>query len=343
MNLNTALRLATLATVSLAVLVNNSSVICQAQDPTPSPLALLRAAEAARTSHPSVEVELEIAYLSPPPERKIQCLIEMSGDKRRFEVLEGDVPGQVVIRDSDLFHQYRKVKHDDIEVFDVKMATGSRGTLAFDPRVLGLSDTMLCNIEVRNCLWYENSDTLEVVGSESIHGATAWRVKATRGSDTAEFWIEEPSFRVHRKVVKTEGLQIEIDSEFDNPQILSPFPSKVSIVRTAQEKSELRYSVKKFIQKDTIDPGRFAMKSLGAPRGTAISDYRTSQISGYWDGDGVSKSPVSPTGESLLSADSASAPKNKINQLMIWVNVGVVCLVAGAIVFNRYRMRRRTS
>jgi len=263
--------------VSLAGLLSHPSGACWAQEAKPSPLVLLRGVESARTSRTSIEVEIEIAYLSPPPKKKIKCLIEMTGDKRRCEVFEGDVPGQVVIRDGDVFSQYRRVKHEDIEVFDVRMATGTRGTLAFDPRILGLSDTMVCDIAVNNCLWAEGSDKLEVVESATIRGAKVWRVRANRGRDVAEFWIEQPSFRVHRKVVKSEGLHIEIESEFDNSKVLSPFPSKVSIVRTAKDKTEVRYTINTFLEKDMIDPGRFTIQSLGAPPETAVIDYRVSR------------------------------------------------------------------
>jgi len=328
--------------VVLAEVFRISGGGCLADEAAPSPIALLRAVEAARTAPASLSVELSIDSLSPPPERTLHCLIDVSGERRRFEVLEGDVPRQVVIRDGDVFFQYRNVKHEDIEVFDARMATGSRGTLAFDPRLLGLSDTMLCDIEVRNCLWYENCDHLEVVGREAIHGAQTWRVHARRGRDSADYWIEEPSFRVHRKVVLAGTIQIEIDSEFGNANVVSPFPSTVMITRTGKETTRIRYSVKKFIPTVSIDPGTFAMKSLGAPRNTAISDYRTSQITGYWDGEKISLEPV-PPGEALLSSELPPASRQRTRGALIWLNVGVVCLFGLAFIGRNRRRKSQTK
>jgi len=256
---------------------------------------LLRGVEAARTKYDCLKSTMEIRYVLPLPAKTIECLIEMKGDKLRFEVIPGEVAGETIIRNGDVFYDFRRVAHNDIEIFDVKMATGSRGTLAFDPRIIGLSDVMSCDLTVRDCLFYGTSKKLEVVGKVALHGVSTWQVRAERDDCIAEFWIEEPSFRVHRKTIDLKGLRIDIESQFDSSEESSPFPSQVHVIRKAEHGFETFFKIKNFDVDAEVPSDRFALNSINPPRNTMINDYRISQIVGYWDGKGISKDPVRVT------------------------------------------------
>lgn len=261
-----------------------------AQDP--SPLALLHGVEAARTRHSSVSVVLTIHNVSPDPVRKLECLVELDGDMRRFEVFEGEIPGQVTIRDGDEFRAYQRKAHADVQIYGVERALRTRGDLAFDPRVLGLSDLMSCDICVKDCLWYEDSEVLEVVGLEKIGDIDVWRVKAVRHGNTTEYWIEEPLFRVHRKKTVMDFARIEIHSEFDADDSQSPYPSRVTAVRTYTDerpKCETMFVVKAFDVDVSVPPDRFTLKSMDLPVNTPVIDYRIDRRIGYWDGEGLSE------------------------------------------------------
>ena len=260
----------------------------------PEAMALLQGVEASRTKCDSLRATLEIRHLLPKPATTVDCLVEMVGDRRRFEIFSGEVPGQVILRDGDVFHGFRRVKNGDVDIYDVGAATGERGDVAFDPRVLGLSGLMPCDVNVKTCLGYEDNDGLQLIGQESLRGVNVWRIKVARYGNTAEFWIEEPSFRVHRHTVETKGgTHIEIDSYFESDATPSPFPSRVvTMRRSGQSEHERVYLMKTFDLVADIPKDRFTLRSMDLPTNTKINDYRLNQIVGYWDGEEVSPNLV---------------------------------------------------
>lgn len=307
-------------------------------DEPPSAMALVRGVEASRTRHDSLKATLEIRYLLPAPAKTINCLVEMDGAKRRFEVFAGEVPGQVIIRDGDEFHGYRRVKHADVDVYDTERATGVRGDVAFDPRILGLSDTMSCDLDIKTCLWYEKSDSIDVVGQETLNGVDVWRVRAKRGNSTAEFWIEEPSFRVHRKTVETPYMRIELDSEFDEGVSPSPFPSRVIAKRTFKQSDhtgiDRTYIVKSFDFGAVIPAERFTLTTIDLPMNTMINDYRISRIVGYWNGEGISKNPVYKGERPSLEAIE---PPEGSGRRWVFILSGILILVVIVLLVRRYQ------
>jgi hypothetical protein len=306
----------------------------------PWPAALLRGVEMARTESPSLKATLEIQYLLPPPATTIECLVELDGDKRRFEVFAGKVPSQVIIRDGDEFHGFVRKEHEDVQIYDLQRAYGVRGDVAFDPRVLGLDDLMPCNVTVKDCLWYDNPQKLEVVGQESLHGIKVWRVRAVRNEDTANYWIEEPSFRVHRVTFKSPWTSIEIEFEFDASSPQSPFPSRVVAKREDKvQKHEVTYIIKSLDAGAPISPDRFTLKSMELPFNTPVVDYRISRIVGYWDGQGLSKDPAQP-GQQPPGPSSALPPLNIWRLLFIGVNGTVVFAL---LIYMLWRWRRRVA
>lgn len=307
----------------------------------PSPVALLRGVEIARIKSPSLKATLEIQYILPLPATTIEALVELDGDKRRFEVFAGKVPGQVIIRDGDEFHGYVRKKYEDVHIYDLERAYGVRGDVAFDPRVLGLDDLMPCNVTVKDCLWYHKSKKLEVVGQESLHGINVWRVRAVREEDTSDYWIEEPSFRVYRRTLKSEWMSIVIESEYDASRPQSPFPSRVVAKRNQigpVPKHEVVYIIKSFEPGAHIPPDRFTLKSMELPVNTPVVDYRISRIVGYWDGEGLSKDPVN-RGQLPPAPQPAPPAPPRTNRLrLIAINL-FVFLVLITILLWRWRKR----
>ncbi len=329
-------RVAELAIAHVVILAFTLPVVAEEY---PSPVALLRGVEVARTQSPSLKATLEIQYILPPPATTIECVVELDGDKRRFEVFTGKVPGQVIIRDGDEFHGFVRKKNEDVHIYDLQRALGVRGDVAFDPRVLGLDDLVPCNVTVKDCLWYHKSKKLEVVGQESLHGIKTWRVRATRDDVTSDYWIEEPSFRVHRRTLTRHGTKIEIESEFDSNPPLSPFPSRVIAKRTdPARKHEVIYIVKSFDVGVRIPPDRFTLKSMDLPINTPVVDYRISRIVGYWDGEGLSKEPVYRGQQPSAPRSTPPTPPARNRFLLIAINVFVL-LVSITVLLLRWRRR----
>ena len=310
--------------LSLAIVTSAS-----AAEQLTSAVALLRGAELARTTHDSLKVRLEIEYVS-PTRIVLDCLVEMDASRRRIEykVLAGDAADQIIIRDGDEFRAYRRKENEDVEVYGLKRALGVRGDVAFDPRILGLSDIMSCDTTVKDCLWYEASDGVELTGQESLHGTNVWKVRVVRSGSTAQFWIEQPSFRVHKKVVETRTMHIVVESVFDSDNRPFPFPRRVVATRKYKDprlrsRDERRiYLVKSFELGAEIPPERFTLKSMDLPINTAVVDYRIHRILGYWDGESLSEQPVYQ-GE-RPSTGRPPAPQSRNRFLMIGVNLFVL-------------------
>jgi len=276
----------------------------------PRAVALLRGAELARVKHDSLAATIELRWSFPSGLKTARCEIEMAGQKRRSEVYpgEGNFDAAVVIRDGDEFRGYRRnSRHGDLDIYDLERAQQARGDVAFDPRTLGLSDLMSAGTTLKHCFRYDEYAPLTVDGKETLRGVETWRVKARHEETDFEFWIEEPSFRVHRKTVQWGGpsaTRIEIDSYFDSPEIPAPFPSRVVAVRTSGDsREERRYDLKRLELGAKIPPERFTLNSIGLPVNTMINDYRISRIVGYWDGQQIAPSPVSQAAERRQASD----------------------------------------
>jgi hypothetical protein len=303
----------------------------------PSPVALLRGVEIARTKHYSMRVRLEIRYLVQPGDKIIKCLFEVDGDKRRIEKFPGEqVHGQVNLRDGEVLYRYVREKFADVQVYDKQ---GASGVLAFDPRVLGLADLMPNTITIKDCLWYENPQQAEVIGVESMNGDKVWRVRAGRGDATSEFWIEEPSFRVHRRTIKFPGHDIDINSEFDSSTPSSPYPSRVMVKRKDPAgETRVNYTIESFEVGAHISPERFTLKSMELPINTPVVDYRISRIVGYWDGEGLSKEPVYRGQQPSAPRSTPPTPPAGNRFLLIAINVFVL-LVSITVLLLRWRRR----
>ncbi|HKB01516.1 MAG TPA: hypothetical protein VKD90_04810 [Gemmataceae bacterium] len=263
----------------------------------PSPVALLRGAEAARAKPETVRVTLTLEDRGRSGDAVVErdCLVEQAGAKRRFEVRKatGSDLGVVVINGTEV-HSFRRAKHEDVRVCDLKYAVGVAGDLAFDPRILGLSDLMAADTTLPALLWYADPKAVKLVGPEKLNGVPVWRVRATTAVAESEYWVEPESFRVHRRTTTWPGGAIDITSRFRADDKASPFPERVEIRRVDGPATERTVRVTKFEVGPDLPAGRFGLGGMDLPLNTAVVDYRLHRRLGYWDGKGLSDDPVRP-------------------------------------------------
>ena len=306
----------------------------------PSPVALLRGVEAARTSQSSLRAKLTIETVLPKPYLKLEVSTELDGSRRRLEVrTEKQSAGVVTLLDEGEIHSFNRHDHEDVLVYDVRRAA-DQGSLIFDPRILGLSDTMTATQTVRVCLWYEQATEVVLVGKEEIKGVSVWRVKVRKKSSEADFWIEEPSFRVYRKTVQSLNgkRRIEIDSEFDASGTTSPLPRIVHIKRIQPNNTFHRdITVTSMEWPATIPDERFTLKSMDLPKNTAVVDLGSMRRIGFWNGEGLTKDPVNTVG---LPSDKPFQAPTEAGRRWVVIIGGIVLLIVLIVVFVARRYRR---
>lgn len=264
----------------------------------PAALALLRGVEAARVKHDNLRVDLVMEYADRIKSCTVPCLVEQAGKRRRFEQFVGTCSQvgvvTLIVNDNEVW-SYRRKENRDLDINDMARTVGVRGDVAFDPRTLGLDELFPTSADttVRQLLGIETCDRAEVVGREELKGIRTWHVKAQWGVITSDFWIEEPSFRVHKLVLQGSNIHTEINSEFDLDNKTLPFPNRVEAIRNEPGRWYRRkVTVKSFEVGKPIPAARFTMKSLDLPVNTMINDYRIKRITGYWDGEKLSTDPV---------------------------------------------------
>lgn len=258
----------------------------------PSALALLRGAEMVRAKVETIQVDLSLESSSRGRNRKAECLVEVEGQRRRFEQRPREGRhGEVALVDGDEVHWLLREEHPTVRVFNLS----ERGVMAFDPRILGLSEMMNSKETIRRLLWCDTPKSCEIVGKEEVHGVSVWRVKVGGDSGEAEFWIEEPSFRVHRKTVQLSKAQVrvEIDSRFDPSDNAGPLPKFVYVKRVEPKRTiETKITVASLEMGKAIPGERFSLKSLDLRKNTPVSDERLHKLIGYWNGEGLSPLPI---------------------------------------------------
>ncbi len=264
----------------------------------PSPLALLQGVEKARIGA-NEPVRVKLVVWEKANDTETTCNIELDGAKRRFEMLpvpKVQFPGSVLLLDGDEVTYFKRAGRSSVELYDTKYAVGVRGDLAFDPRIIGLSDMMAVTETVKACLWYDRAKSMKLVGKEQLNGVPVWRVSVTQpGPAESELWIEQPSFRVHRVTVKFFDTHVEIDSDYDHLDSKSVFPKRVHIKRVDRTQSlERKITVEKFERPASIPAERFTLKSMDLPFAMPIVDYRLHLRIGYWAGDGIWRGETPP-------------------------------------------------
>jgi hypothetical protein len=285
---------------------------------------LLRGAEQARLAPKSVEARLMFEVDSPPPRLKAECLVQESGNLRRFErFAHADSDGSVVLVNGSEVHAYDRLDNASVRLCDKTYSVETAGDLGFDPRTLGLTDLPFVDSSVKKCLWSGDEFAVRVIGQEAVNGVAVWRVEAKSENVVSTYWIEEPSFRVHRRLLQWPGGKSDILSEFDS-KIASPFPSRVTVDRIDGDlRTNITIEVLSLDLRAVIPPEQFTLASFDLPVDTMIIDYRTQKIVGYWDGAGLSVEPlyVDQIAESVKT-------QSYRRQWLLAINVAVVVTIA---------------
>lgn len=295
-----------------------------------SAAALLRGAESVRLRCTSMRVELALNYKLPPPMANMDCLVEFDNDKRRFEVLTASSPfcGVVIVNANEVY-AYRRQAHADVRLSDMGYVVGTSGDLAFDPRTLGLTDLLAADTTVQACIWHSNQEDLQVLNNETINNVQTWRVRAVTPTASSDYWIEEPSFRIHKRTVTWPQGHTIIESKFDVDDSKNPFPKLVQISRKDNNHNLERQITVNSIELDAnIDGERFTLASMDLPINTTVVDYRIQRTIGFWDGSGLSEDPVYPNEDA----------KDMAGTRRTWLIIINVCVIA-VILFIIWRRR----
>ena len=256
----------------------------------PSGLGLLKGAEASRLSQQCLEMSfLYTMENNPPIPYRIYlktplCLIDQDAISNGAN---GILPySTVLVKENEMIRYIDRLdKH--AAIYDLPYVQSNVITVAFDPRILGLCDYMAVITTVTNCLQYEYGGEVSVEEKAEHEGRTVWVVRVKDEDADNRYWIEEPSFRIHR--VTRLGLfgQIDIRSYYDNDNT-GPLPSRIMIRRNGpQGELELdrKIDVTNVKYNQNIPDSFFDLKSMRLPLNTEVVDYRVQQRLGYWDGE----------------------------------------------------------
>lgn len=329
-----------------AILLSAESALAEVPR-SPVAVALLQGAELARTRFDQLRVSFteEIQFSGTDKPLVRECLIEMSGPNRRFELLRdpNDQAHVISIIRGQEAYRIRRKPHADLSIYDLKDALDRRGDMGFDPRVLGLTDWIASDKNCRAYLWYDSDTSLTVEGTEVIRGAKVSRIKATYGETTSTYWIEEPSFRVHRRTVESASISDLVDSMFSPDDSKSPFPTRVEGERISRMQGgnswKVVWTVSSIDFTTPISPDRFTIESMDLPVGTVLNDYRTHRIVGFWDGEKVAKEPIATLPETTQPREGSSLGRFGY-WLIALANVLLVCCAVG---FARRRLTIETK
>ena len=156
------------------------------------------------------------------------------------------------------------------------------------------------------------------------------------------YWIEEPSFRVHR--VTNQGFfgQIDIRSYYDNGNT-GPLPSRITIRRNGpQGELELdrKIDVTSIKYNQDIPDSFFDLKSMRLPLNTEVVDYRAQQRLGYWDGEKLVERYVK------MSAQEQREWEARVNRQPLGNAVRYILMAAGILMiiyalFAKFRAWKR--
>lgn len=310
----------------------------------PEALALLRGVEQSRTQHKQIKFNLQVdmqQYTGHDP-KVMEYVIEWTEQRQRFEILRGQHDqAQVVLIEGGKAYVLRRSRHADICIYDLKDALDRRGLITFDPRALGLMGKPSPSGTWRELLWYDSISSLVTEGDDIVHGVNVRRIKAVSepNKSTSTFWIEEPSFRVHRRRVESAQIDEETESWYSPLDLKSPYPERVQTTRTDRHPQGISWKINwRLSNLDTgtpISPTRFTVAAMDVPVGTPLSDYRINRIVGYWDGQNVSPEPVGP----VVHSESASGEATNSERSWGAIILGAIVVLSLALLVVWWRRR----
>jgi len=296
-------------------------------------LALLRGVVAARSKCDSFRAEFNIVFRdvnTGQTARRYDCLVEQAGNLRRFEHLRESTELDVFLVDGDEVHGYRREEGGDVAIYDIERSVGIRGDCAFDFRCIGLVDSIATNMSVNNSFWFEECDSIEVIGDESIGGVSAIQIASCKGPITTNIWISAATFRVYRRTYDWSNGHVRIDSTYPQDDPRTPFPAHVFVTRTEGErKTSMTVDVQNLECGLRIQSSRFTLASLDLPLNTAVVDYRIKRRLGFWDGKGLVDHAVKPEIDMSDSTTVKQESGGMSRRLLLAINgVVVVALIA---------------
>jgi hypothetical protein len=252
----------------------------------------------------------------------------------RFDLFNSGAK-EFTIHDGVSFYGFRRRPHNDLEVFDIDHADQVKGVIAFDPRVLGLSDILPCRVTVSLLFAIGNENVLSCSEVETTGTDKTFIVKKVRGDTTFEYWIKEPSFRILRTTISWPDALVDVRSEFDGLEDHDVIPSKVTCTRTEQGISDTKvYTMSNVDQKTPIGEETFSLKVMDLPLDTPVIDYRIQQRIGYWDGEKIARERVV---RRLNQSDATAMDRTRFNALsFIWLGF----LSVGAYFLLKRRWRK---
>ena len=296
--------------------------VAVAKDEPATAQALLRGAERTRFAIDVASAELRVSYTV--GRRQLETLLKVEqrpGPMRRVEVSRPS-SSRIEIQNGDEIFKLKRTPKADLMVMDVERAVSLSGSCLFDLRLLGLSDLLHPKSTAQSCLSFDGP--ADIIGKEPTAEGTVWQFAVNKGRSKSTFWIEEPSFRVLRRMIEYPGGEIDIVCEY-KPGPASAIPRHVVAVRrTAGEETRREWVVEHIDLAHSVPESRFAMGSMDIPLNTVVNDYRANRILGYWDGSGLSDRAVTPV------SNRSPTPREYGWYIAVWASV-VIALGAGLI------------
>lgn len=302
----------------------------RAADETVEPLALLQGVENARLQLPPCRIDLTVEYVSEPTIHNTHHLgIIFARDRRRFEQSVGKTTESRSIFDGT---QALIFSEGSATLRDMAQATPD---YLFDPRMLGITTTYHWDGGVRSSLGYMNATSVALVGKEVIDGKTTWHVSVLDSyKQKLDFWIEP---RVGFPVLRHEfsiGHQRNVTtSQYEGADsrgasAVLPRRSKTESFLDGRLADVRTVTVERVEEGISVEPSTWTLAGLEMPRGTPVSDIRTHQRMGYWDGSALVSEPPWPL------RPAATAPR-KYNNKLLMINLLVLAIVGVLFLWSR--------
>lgn len=215
--------------------------------------------------------------------------VTFADERTRFEqMISGDLAMiTMLFQDSVLRHHAGSMSIQT----NTRMGAESWGMEAFDPRAFGVAEMISPLISLEDCFWKHGDSECKLVGTEKLRSGVAHIIEFQRGDARFQFWIDEPLFRIHKVELKSEANFVELLSEFEDET--SVYPSKVVSKRGSPSGIETCVAIVDTADFTTnVGDESFTIASLAPKLNTMVIDQATEKVVGYWDGEGISASPV---------------------------------------------------
>ena len=262
-------------------------------------VAILRGVEKTLEEYHSFHVEFTISYddkhiMSPGKVHEQMVKADFSRDRILMEslfLINGEKTFS--LKNDNAVYDY-KVGGNDVRLFD---SNETQWATIYDPRVLMLTDMPSLRSSIPGSLSMAGDGNFRAE-KKKIDELTVWVVfcdeQTENGMNHYEFWIEEPSFRLHKSSYSSKFQDISIENVYDE-STAGPFPSTIKIKRLEDGKAvfDRTVTIKKLNSTDSFTDDHYSLQSFDLPVNTTVTDYRINTISGYWDGEKLTEEPVS--------------------------------------------------